>query len=94
MKGSHPLDRATSNAWTLTKRLGAMLPLSLLVVLHTLASETPFQNDRFELDQSWAQYSPYFPVAKYPKPPSACLITQVCAKLSFQGFSLTQLYLG
>jgi len=83
MKGSHPLVRATSNgpAWvTLTKRFGATLALSLLLVLYTLASETSFQNFGFELDQSWAQYSPYFPVANYLEPPPACEIIQVCAK--------------
>ncbi len=31
--------------------------------------------------QSWAQYSPYFPTAQYKAPPHGCVVTQVSSSM-------------
>ncbi|KAI0076913.1 phytase [Panus rudis PR-1116 ss-1] len=48
----------------------------------TLNPITPSLDVPVELQHTWAQYSPYFPVEKYVSPPRNCEITQIFRKVN------------
>jgi hypothetical protein len=59
--------------------------LSLLYFAQTLVALGPSPDlrledriDTFQLNRSWAQYSPYFDAVQYLELPSGCAVSQVC----------------
>ena len=59
--------------------IGAQLVALLAVVASSAAIDITAPSLGFpqSLEQSWAQYSPWFPVATYESPPAGCEIVQV-----------------
>ena len=70
-----PRRQGIRDAWHLF-----WLSLFSVTILYWLVVRNPHVPDRsapFELQKSWAQYSPYFPAGDYHDPPKGCKIIQV-----------------